>query len=34
MEMGSALEHQQYTDDIILWGQTKDEIFEKRLSCH
>ncbi|KAK4822553.1 hypothetical protein QYF61_015822 [Mycteria americana] len=29
MEQGEALEHLQYIDDIIVWGNTAEEVFEK-----
>ncbi|KAK4827442.1 hypothetical protein QYF61_017999 [Mycteria americana] len=30
LEQGEALEHLQYIDDIIVWGNTAEEVFEKR----
>ncbi|NWS45137.1 POL2 protein, partial [Probosciger aterrimus] len=29
LEQGQALEHLQYIDDIIMWGDTAEEVFEK-----
>ncbi|KFQ62401.1 hypothetical protein N334_03038, partial [Pelecanus crispus] len=29
LEQGEALEHLQYIDDIIVWGNTAEEVFEK-----
>jgi len=29
LEQGSAPEHLQYTDDIAVWGDTAEEVFEK-----
>ncbi|PKU29468.1 hypothetical protein llap_20228 [Limosa lapponica baueri] len=29
LEQGEALEHLQYTDNIIVWGNTAEEVFEK-----
>ncbi|KAK4830950.1 hypothetical protein QYF61_014409 [Mycteria americana] len=30
LEQGEALEHLQYIDDIVMWGRTAEEVFEKR----
>ncbi|KAK4816257.1 hypothetical protein QYF61_013891 [Mycteria americana] len=29
LEQGEVLEHLQYIDDIIMWGNTAEEVFEK-----
>ena len=29
LEQGSAPEHLQYIDDIVVWGDTAEEVFEK-----
>jgi len=29
LQQGEALEHLQYIDDVILWGNTAEEVFEK-----
>ena len=29
LEQGSAPEHLQYTDDIVVWGDTAEDVFEK-----
>jgi len=29
LEQGEAPEHLQYIDDIIVWGNTTEEVFEK-----
>jgi len=30
LEQGEAPEHLQYIDDIIVWGNTAEEVFEKQ----
>ena len=29
LEQGSAPEHLQYTDDIVVWGNTAEDVFKK-----